>query len=141
MKKIFYSLITISILNLSLLAGMVVSPDTLPKKAQDFIKANFPKETVTYVEKDMDDYEVKLSNGSEITFLLNGEWKDVEGQYSPIPTKFIPSNVLNTVKSNHPSANIVKIEKNWNNYEIKLDNMMELYIDFNGKLIGQKFDD
>ena len=35
---------------------------------------------------------------------------------------------------------IIKVEKIWNGYEIKTSNMMEIYVDNKGKILGQKFD-
>ena len=48
---------------------------------------------------------------------------------------------LNTVKQTYPQAAIIKVEKEWGNYKIKLNNFMELYITASGQLVGQKFDD
>ncbi|MCZ9869905.1 PepSY-like domain-containing protein [Brachyspira hyodysenteriae] len=54
----------------------------------------------------------------------------------------MPQPVANTVSKTYPNTVITKIKKKWNLYEVKLNNMMELYIDSSsGQLLGQKFDD
>ena len=59
-----------------------------------------------------------------------------------IPLDQVPAVVLETARKTYPQAEIwaVKIE-HYNVYEVKMSNMMELYIDANGNLLGQDFDD
>ena len=58
-----------------------------------------------------------------------------------MPFEILPQSVANTVGKTYPNTVITKIKRKWNFYEVKLNNMMELYIDANGQLLGQKFDD
>ncbi len=58
-----------------------------------------------------------------------------------MPASILPANVMATIQRTYPQAAIIKIEKQFTIFEVKLNNMMELYIDNNGTLIGQKFDD
>ena len=120
--------------------GYGVPLTSIPQNAQNFIKQHFPNIEVTYIERDWDDIEVYLANGTQIEFFSNGDWK--EGKtYTNMPDSILPSNVMATVKRTYPQAAIIKIEKQFTIFEVKLNNMMELYIDNNGTLIGQKFDD
>ena len=59
-----------------------------------------------------------------------------------IPLDQVPAAVIATAKRTYPQAEVwaVKIEY-YNVYEVKMSNMMELYIDVNGNLLGQDFDD
>ena len=59
-----------------------------------------------------------------------------------IPLDQVPAVVLNTARQTYPQAQVwaVKME-HYNVYEVKMSNMMELYIDVNGNLLGQDFDD
>lgn len=139
--KLFYFLLVLIILVTNLFARISVSPDTLPKKYQEFIKINFPNDNIMYMEKDNNEFNVNLSSGIEITFLNNGEWKNADGKYKLLPTKFIPPNVINSINQLYPDTGITQIEKRLNDYKIKLENMTEVYIDFNGKVESQKFDD
>jgi len=120
---------------------MYIPPEQLPQNALQFINRHFPNVGILYVEMDRKGYELQLSNGVEIEFLRNGDLKEIDGNYVALPTDILPPSVANTVSRTYPNTVITKIEKKWNMYEIKLNNMMELYIDVNGQLLGQKFDD
>ena len=117
-----------------------VQLSSIPQNAQNFINQHFSRIRVTYIERDWDDIEVYLENGTQIEFFPNGDWKEVKC-YGNMPNTILPPNVMNTIKRTYPNAAIVKIEKQFTIFEVKLNNMMELYIDNNGQLLGQKFDD
>ena len=118
-----------------------IMPEQLPQNALQFIQKYFPNVSILYAEMDKKGYEVQLSNGVEIEFLRNGEFKEIEGNYVALPFEILPQSVANTVGKTYPNTVITKIKRKWNFYEVKLNNMMELYIDANGQLLGQKFDD
>ena len=120
--------------------GYGVPLSSIPQNAQSFIRQHFPNIEVSYIERDWDDIEVYLANGTQIEFFPNGDWKEVK-TYTNMPDSILPQNVMATVKRTYPQAAIIKIEKQFTIFEVKLNNMMELYIDNNGALIGQKFDD
>lgn len=140
--KILKIIITIIIISsCSLFADWVIPPDSLPQRARQFIAQIFPDAQIWYVERDGGEYEVELSNGIKIEFLGNGDWKEIEAEYIGIPYNVFPANVANTIRKTYPQTVIISAEKKWGTYEIKLNNMMELYISSDGQLIGQKFDD
>ncbi|WP_295160633.1 PepSY-like domain-containing protein [uncultured Brachyspira sp.] len=141
MKILKTVLIIIIIFSGFLFADWVISPEALPEKAKQFIYNNFSNAQIWYVENDDGKYEVKLSNGIEIEFLYNGDWSEIKAEYVGIPHSIFPPNVANTIRNTYPQTVIISAEKKWGTYEIKLNNMMELYISSNGHLIGQKFDD
>ncbi|MBW5394224.1 PepSY-like domain-containing protein [Brachyspira hampsonii] len=120
--------------------GYGVQLSSIPQNAQNFIKQHFANVKVTFIERDWDDIEVYLENGTQIDFFPNGDWKEVKC-YGNMPSTILPANVMNTIKRTYPNAQIIKIEKQFTIFEIKLNNMMELYIDNNGQLLGQKWDD
>ena len=122
--------------------GMYVPPGQLPTNIIQFINSYFPDAAIVYAEMDRKSYEIGLDNGVEIEFLRNGDLKEIEGNYIALPLNILPKSVANTVTKTYPNTVITKIKKKWNLYEVKLNNMMELYIDAsNGQLLGQKFDD
>ena len=53
----------------------------------------------------------------------------------------LPQAVANTVRRTYPQAMMIDVEKEWGNYKIKLNNMMELFVSSGGQLMGQKWDD
>ncbi len=141
MKKLILAALVFGLMAAGALAkDMVVSPAALPQTAQTFIQQNFKNANIIYVEQDWDDFEVRLSDGTEIDFHINGDWKEVKAYGTPLPTSILPAPVANAVKKAHPQAVIMKIEKEWNGYEIKLNNMMEMLIMADGTLVGQKLD-
>lgn len=139
MKKIFTLLFLLSALLFA--DDIYIPPEQLPQNALQFIQKYFPNVNILYAEMDKKGYEVQLSNGVEIEFLRNGEFKEIEGNYVALPFEILPQSVANTVGKTYPNTVITKIKRKWNFYEVKLNNMMELYIDANGQLLGQKFDD
>lgn len=120
--------------------GYGVQLSSIPQNAQSFIKQHFANVKVTFIERDWDEIKVYLENGTQIEFFPNGDWKEIKC-YGNMPASVLPANVMNTVKRTYPNAAIIKIEKQFTIFEVKMNNMMELYIDNNGQLLGQKWDD
>lgn len=59
-----------------------------------------------------------------------------------IPLDQVPAAVIATAKRTYPDAEIWMVEmEHYNVYEVKMSNFMELYIDINGNLLYQKWDD
>ena len=58
-----------------------------------------------------------------------------------IPLDQVPAAVITTAKQTYPQAEVLAVKmEHYNVYEVKMSNMMELYIDVNGNLLGQDFD-
>ena len=157
MIKLFSLLLTITILTSSSLfaKGWIVPPNSLPQKASAYIKSTYPDAQIWKVERKFkkkrgEVFDVNLSNGASLKFLANGECIDINGRYNTVPFSALPQAVANTVKNTYPQAIIVKVKKEfydynlnavngYGNYKIKLNNMMELFITADGQLIGQKY--
>ena len=141
-KKILALLIALTIVSTSsLFADWVVSPSALPQKSRAFIQSAYPGAQIWMVERDGGKFEVKLSNGVSIDFLINGNWKSIDGEYTAVPFSVLPQAVANTVQRTYPQAMMIDVEKEWGNHKIKLNNMMELFVSSGGQLMGQKWDD
>ncbi|WP_297208212.1 PepSY-like domain-containing protein [uncultured Brachyspira sp.] len=141
-KKIFALLISLTIISTSsLFADWVVPASSLPQKARAFIQRVYPGAQIWKVERDDGKFDVKLSNGASIDFLPNGNWVNIDGEYNGVPLSVLPQAVANTVRRTYPQAMMIDVEKEWGNYKIKLNNMMEMFISANGQLMGQKWDD
>lgn len=115
----------------------------LPKGAQSTLAKNFKsKVSVVKIDKDfgrISEYEVVMSDGAEVTFDNDGNWKDVEVNVTKsVPAGFIPTSISNYVKMNHKGKRIVGIEKTRSGYEVELSNGIEMKFDKEGKFI--KFD-
>ncbi|WP_307971375.1 PepSY-like domain-containing protein [uncultured Brachyspira sp.] len=140
-KKLLIISLILGLSSSMVFADWIVPVTALPQKSRAFINSTFPGVQIWKVERDGGKFEVKLSNGVDIDFYMNGDWKDIDGGWVTIPFSVLPAAVANTVKQTYPQAAIIEAEKEWGNYKIKLNNFMELYITSNGQLIGQKFDD
>ncbi|WP_239649200.1 PepSY-like domain-containing protein, partial [Brachyspira hyodysenteriae] len=125
----------------SLFADMVVPPSALPQQANAFIQRAFPGAQIWKVERDGRKFDVQLSNGVSIDFLGNGDWENIDSEYAPIPDAAFPPAVIQAVKNAYPQAAVIDAEKEWGNYKLKLNNMMELMVTGNGQIMRQKFDD
>ena len=140
-KKLLIISLILGLSSSMVFADWIVPVTALPQKSRAFINSTFPGVQIWKVERDGGKFEVKLSNGVDIDFYMNGDWKDIDGGWVTIPFSVLPPSVANTVKQTYPQAAIIDAEKEWGNYKIKLNNFMELYITANGQLMGQKFDD
>ncbi|MEI0538370.1 PepSY-like domain-containing protein [Brachyspira pulli] len=143
MKKLSILFVSLMVLSVSSLFAddWVVPVSQLPANARSFIQKVFPDAQIFKVEKDGRKFDVKLSNGVSIDFLANGEWENIDSEYTPIPESAFPPAVIKALKASYPQAAIIDAEKEWGNYKIKLNNMMEVMVSGNGQIMGQKFDD
>lgn len=146
MNKIILTLTLIVSIALSACAKDEYSrnPNTLPLAARTTLKNNFKgKISVIKIDKDfgkVSDYEVILTDGSEVTFDRKGNWKDIESAPdSKVPAKLVPAAISKYVKENHGSARIIGIDKDRNGYEIELSNGLELKFNREGKFL--RYDD
>ena len=122
----------------------VITKNELPQTAQKFISDNFSIISIDYVKMDKEilstDYKVKFTDGSEVEFDSKGEWMEVDGNKTNIPTGFIQKSILTYVKAKFPNAQIEKIEKGrFGKQEVKLSNGLEL--EFNSKGEFKRIDD
>ncbi len=146
MKKLFLCLL--------LLGGayaVVSAKDTyahdasvLPEAARNVIGKNFKsKVSVVKIDKDfgrVSEYDVTLSDGTEITFDRQGNWKDVETNVnSSVPSAFYPSAIASYVKKNHSGTRVVGVEKERRGYDVTLSNGIELKFDSQGNFL--RYDD
>lgn len=121
-------------------ADMIVPASNLPQNAQSFIATNFKGANIMYVEMDYEGYEVTLSNGVKIDFFTNGDWESIKS-YMGVNPALLPAPVAATIAKTFAGVQIIKVEKEWNGFEIKLANRIKAYLDANGNLMGQKYDD
>lgn len=103
----------------------------------DFINKNFPGTTITGQDPDNDgEIEVYLSDGTQVEFTPNNEWKTIKCPGKGVPAALVPQAIANYVKSNFQSALITKIDKKYGSYEIELNNGAELHFAADGSFVG-----
>ena len=128
MKRINYLLIVLSLLSVMACAGNdKITSDTniLPVSSRQFISDHFKDIPVSHIqiEKNLiriSSYDVILTDGTNVEFNHKGEWKEIK---------------QDLIKKNYSSNKVVKIEKEIRDYEIKLDNGLEMTFDLKGNLI------
>lgn len=110
-----------------------INGDNLPTNALNFIKTHFPEEKIAFAKKENDyfilNYEVILSGGVKIEFNRSGDWTKVNTKYKTVPSAIIPEQILNYLKDNFPNAQVKEINKKRREYEVELNNSLELKFD------------
>ena len=81
------------------------------------------------------DYKVVFVNGAKVEFAKNGEWKDVECKYGEVPAAIVPQQIRDYVTKNYPKNKIVAIDRDRRDYEVELDNGLDLKFDLKFRLI------
>ncbi|EHP1077835.1 PepSY-like domain-containing protein [Campylobacter coli] len=117
---------------------IIVPTSELPRNAQDFISKNFKTAQIALVKKDIDSYDVTLNDGTEIDFIITGEWKDVDGKYKALPNSILP-NIMPKISASS-NAQIIEVSREINGYKFELSNQLKIYTDAQGNILGQKFD-
>ncbi len=121
-----------------------ISNDNIPQNIANYITSNYPEQTIIKSEFEMEDgmqvYEITLSNGLELYFDENGNFLGFDDDSSHISLSEIPQSILDYISGNHPNATIIYAEMDFEDggieYEIKLDNGMELKFDGSGNFIS-----
>ncbi len=116
-----------------------IQASRLPEPAQRFIERHFPDRTIALAKEETEflqkSYEVIFTDGCQVEFDGKGDWKQVECKSSAVPAAVIPAPILEYVKTHHPDASVVKIEKERREYEAKLSDRVELTFDSKFNLI------
>ncbi len=146
MKKILLSIALVVAVALGAAARDNYHHDAtvLPEAAKTTLANNFKaKVSLVKVDKEfgrIDEYEVILTDGSEISFDRQGNWKNVEAPgNSSVPSKFIPKGVSDYVSKTHKGMKIVSIEKERSGYEVELSNGIDIKFNQNGDFV--RYDD
>lgn len=122
-------------------ASDVVTRDMarLPRAARELIDTHFASEKVSYVKIDEEilstTYEVVFVSGSEIEFMDDGVWKEIDCRHSAVPMSVVPEKIAAYVQQHFPGVVINKMEKD-KHYEVELSNRLELYFDRNYNFVG-----
>lgn len=96
----------------------------LPSEARSFIENYFPSADILSIVQEKEDgrkeYQVKLSDGTDMEFDEDGEWTNIECYFNPLPTGILPANVITKVEELHPEAYINGVEKELGGYVVEV---------------------
>lgn len=137
MKKLILTTL-IALFAVSAFAGdMLIQPNQLPQNSQKFIANTFKGATIVAAQRDRDSFEAILSTGTKVKFNLNGEWDEIEA-YAALPNGLLPAAVEKAAKSQ--GGQIIKIDKDFGYFDVKLNNNLELKIGINGNILKKEID-
>lgn len=141
MKKVICFALLLGAFGMASCTDKMVDASELPSKAQLFLESHFPD--VRYsVFLDYDGaaktYDVSLFNGAYGEFDSKGEWKKLSFDKG-LPAAALPSNIVTYCAERFPAFAIVKMEREYRKYEVKLSNDMELVFDLEGNFV--RFDE
>jgi hypothetical protein len=140
MKKIVMLLLAVMI-STPLFAGddRPISVDRLPQPAKNFIAQHFADAQVALatVDREVFDttYEVYFKDGRRVEFYGNGQWKEIDCEYSRVPIAAIPSQIVTYINANYPDSYVISIDNDRHDYEVKLNTRMELTFDMRFRLL------
>lgn len=122
----------------------VVDFNQLPAKAQSFIRTHFSDKEITMAFCDCDifdkDYEVRFDDGAKVDFDKDGEWTSVEVRKNDgVPVAIIPAAINSFVAEKHQNAFVVDIDKDRREYNVELNNGIDIVFDKNGNF--KRYDD
>lgn len=107
-----------------------VTVNELPATAQTFINTHFKDKKVALAKKETGffelSYDVIFTDGNKLEFDRNGNWKEVNCKYSSVPAAVVPQQISDYVEANYAGINILSIEKDDREYEVRLANRVEL---------------
>lgn len=118
--------------------------EALPQAAKAVLKKHFKSEvSLVKVDKELaqiKEYEVIMTDGTEIKFDRQGNWKEIETRSSAsVPVGFIPLAIQKYVKANHAGTRIVGIEKTRNGYDVELSDGIDMKFNKDAEFI--RYDD
>lgn len=112
----------------------------LPTGMKTFAKKYFPKQSITSAQKDVErngtEYELQLSDGTEIKFDKRGRWEEIDCKTKAVPSSFVPAPIARYVKDKYPGKEVTKVEKDQRGYEVKLSNGLELKFNRKYQFLG-----
>lgn len=136
MKKLFLlvlALFSLSVVNVKADNDRVITKEQLPAASQKFIATYFGGLKISYVKEERDllnkNYEVVFADGTKLEFLRNGDWKEVDCRYSQVPADIIPAQIKKYVNEHYAGEKILQIDRDHNDYEVKISNRLELTFD------------
>lgn len=111
----------------------IITVEELPAPARQFVDTYFRGVEVSYAKVDEEwfdkEYKVVFVNGAKVEFLEDGLWKELDCKYGEVPAAAVPRQIADEVARLFPGRKIVSIDRGRRDYEVGLDNGLELTFD------------
>lgn len=134
--KIFLLIIVLAGIKGWAASDRIIPLNRIPQKAQAVVAKHFAGAKVSYVKMDDDlfskTYDVVFTNGNKIEFDKKGNWKEIDCKYSRVPSDLVPTPILRHISSQYPDLYIVQIDRDSRDYEVELNNGLELVFSLKG---------
>ena len=145
MKKLFLILaVVFGVATASARGNYTHDVNVLPEPARAVIEQFF-KADVNHIRIGKDfgrirEYDVVMTDGTEIYFDKHGNWKEIEASRGgSVPSSLFPNPITTFVKENQAKVKVTGIEKKAFGYEVELSNGMDVQFSEKGKFL--RYDD
>ena len=81
------------------------------------------------------EYDVIFTSGVKLEFKGDGEWENIKCRQGEVPAKLVPAQIADFVAKKYSAAKIIELKREHNEWEVKLNNGLELTFDKQFKLI------
>ena len=109
----------------------IITVGELPAVAQQFVQTHFKAVEVSYAKVD----EELFDKDYKVEFAKDGAWKEVDCKYGEGPAAIVPQQIRDYVAKNFAGRKIVSIDRDKRDWEVKLDNGLDLKFDLQFRLI------
>ena len=133
MKKIIYTILTLSVLSIYAYGGSVALSE-VPKAAIAFADKYFTDYYLYRATELGGSYTLIFKGGLKIYVNINGEWKTISGGGEEISIAYIEDKVRNAIKKEFPDEKVISIKKNSKNYDIEFKTRRKIAVDFEGNI-------
>ena len=99
----------------------------------------FPEAKISLVRKEIDvmelTYDVIFTDGTKVEFDRKGNWTEVDCLTHPLPSGIVPEAIEKVIRTQYPEAQATKIERDHREFDVKLNNRVELTFNKNMQLV------
>jgi len=131
-RKMLFTLIALMVFGTSANAShdTPITVDKLPRPAKLMITKFFNNKKVALATMETGlfekTYEVIFTDGDKLKFDRIGNWKEIKRKAASVPTSLIPTQITAYIKEHYPNTKVMEIERDGRQYDVKLDNRLEL---------------
>lgn len=122
---------------------IVYNDSPLPAQSKALLAKHF-KAKVNFVKVDknvlgrVDDYEVVLTNGTEVEFDADGNLKAVDAGRNAVPSSLILPAITKYIKTNCKNQKVTELDIEKKYYKVELQDGRELKFDRNGNFLKEE---